>query len=190
MTIPAIILAAGESKRLGWPKQLINISGIPLLRHIAMMAIDNCQPVIIVLGSKAEVIKNSINGLNVTVTINTSWHDGIASSIRKGMEILPNASIGVLFLVCDQIHITHNVLKRLTETCQLNPDKIVASFYANTCGVPAYFPSKYFNILNNLDGDIGANKIIKQHFDEVVTVEFSDGAIDIDCVDDLMNYFS
>ena len=103
----------------------------------------------------------------------------MASSIRLGIEDSLNAD-AVILMVCDQPFITSDILNNLIETYSNSGRGIVACSYDNTFGPPVLFSKKYFPELLQLKGDIGARKIIDQHFVDVALVDFPRGSIDID----------
>lgn len=179
-----IILAAGTSFRMGKPKQLLKYRGKSLLRHAVDEAADvNAGVVAVVLGANAEVLQNEIRESNIRIIINQEWQEGMASSIRCGLHALitSNPITGsVLLMVCDQPHVSANLLKEIIQTQKETGKPIVACNYGNTLGTPALFSQKYFPELLQLRGDEGAKKIIQQHGEERAIVFFPGGTIDID----------
>ena len=135
------------------------------------------------LGANSELISKEIDKTKVYTIQNTKWEEGMASSIRIGLstllQIFPSAD-AVIFMVCDQPFISATLLNDLinaqVETCKT----IVTSDYGETNGPPALFHRSLFNELMQLEGDAGARKIIEQHGNDVTTVLFPKGAIDID----------
>jgi CTP:molybdopterin cytidylyltransferase MocA len=119
--VAAIVLAAGASTRLGEgrSKQLLRFQGRTLLRHAAEQALaSSCRPVIVVLGAEVERCQRELAGLDVHVTINAAWADGMGSSIRAGMTALnaaaPDAR-AVVITLCDQPLVTGAFIDRLVE---------------------------------------------------------------------------
>src|SRR4051812_16468423 len=87
-----IILAAGASQRLGRAKQLLTYRGDTLLRHSIQAGIDSIAgSIIVVLGANADEMTKEIAGKKVQAVVNTHWEEGIASSIRCGLQALINA---------------------------------------------------------------------------------------------------
>jgi len=186
MSIPAIVLAAGASRRLGSPKQLVELSGELLLRRTVLAVLSGCAPVLVVLGYKADEVSVSLVGLPVTLVVNEGWREGIGSSIRVGVEALPNNIEGALLFVCDQIALDKKLVMRLLEVQSWHSESIIACEYAGIRGTPAYFPDKDFYKLKTLSGDRGAGKFLQS--DTVVLVQFPRGEYDIDCQEDLLKY--
>ena len=179
-----ILLAAGQSARLGKPKQLLNYKGKTLLAHSLQIAIETqLQPIVTVLGANLDILKESIEPTNTTIVINQEWSEGMASSIRCGMEelvkIAPSIA-GVIIMVCDQPYVTAKLLTDLVEKHEDSSKPIIASRYNNNIGTPALFDKTIFALLLSLKGDSGAKKIMKSNPDWVETVNFPFGEIDID----------
>src|SRR5215471_3512106 len=102
--IGAVILAAGESMRLGKPKQLIEIDGEPLLLRATRAAIDaGCRPVIVVLGAVIDPCREILRKHSVVTLENARWRDGMASSVVAGVSALDAVDVdAALLMVCDQ----------------------------------------------------------------------------------------
>jgi molybdenum cofactor cytidylyltransferase len=141
------------------------------------------RPVIVVVGAKSDVIKKGMEGMKVKVVENEEWQEGMASSIRCGLQALPDiapAADGVIIMVCDQPFVSASLLGELITAQKDRGKKIVACKYTNTIGPPVLFHRSFFPALLELKGDEGARKIVVQHMDDVVTVLFPGGDIDID----------
>jgi molybdenum cofactor cytidylyltransferase len=181
-----IILAAGSSSRLGMPKQNLVYKGETLLkRAIETAAKSVCEPVIVVLGANEDIIKPTIELNNVSIIHNPRWREGMASSIRSGigeLQIIAPKADSVILMLCDQPFVDTSLLDQLI---QKNSSKgVIASAYNDTIGPPVLFDAAYFNELLSLKGQEGAKKLLLKHLDDVVTVPFPLGRVDIDTVED------
>ena len=179
-----ILLAAGSSSRLGRPKQLLKYNSHTLLQHSLQIAIaSNAHNIVVVLGAHAENIKEDIDHQNIHIAINSSWQEGMASSIHCGIkamaEISPSVE-GIIIMVCDQPHTSTILLNKLLDTYQQTKKEIVASGYENIIGTPVYFHRSLFPELLQLAGDKGARNLIRRYADKVEVVPFPEGKIDID----------
>ncbi len=147
MTIATIILAAGSSSRLGEPKQLLTNNGKTLVRQITETALSlQTGPVIVVLGANQARIQAELADLPIQLVHNPDWQEGMASSLKAGLNGLPATSIDAfLVLLTDQPFVTPTLLQELIDTRQKTNRGIVACQYgeADFLGVPALFASRY-----------------------------------------------
>ncbi len=179
MSLPAIILAAGASRRLGWPKQSVEVDGESLVHRAARAALEaGLDPVFIVLGAGAEALQPLVADLPVEIVPNRHWEEGMSSSIRVGLEALPPAARAVVLMVCDQIHLEATVLERLIQAFQASPTHPAACLYEGNLGVPAIFPRSAFAELAALRGDKGARLLLQQP--GVTPVAWPEGRLDLD----------
>lgn len=183
MKTGAVVLAAGGSTRLGRPKQLLLYEGKTLVRRAAEAALTTRGPVIIVVGREAEEIALGLRGLPVTVLPNEKWERGIGSSIRTGIAVLPSVD-AVMILGCDQPRVEADLLHQLLAKQSATGKTLVASAYSGTVGIPALFLRKHFPALLSLGDRKGAKSILGAQPNELATIDFPGGAIDIDTEED------
>ncbi len=189
LSIGVIILAAGASTRMGTPKQLLPYGGRSLLRHAAETAITTgCRPIVVVLGSQAQLLLTELHDLPVQTAENPDWEQGMGSSLRTGMQALRTSAAceldAVLVMLCDQPLVTITHLKSLISTFRETGQLVVASEYNQTSGVPALFSNPLFAELINLTGKEGAKQILQRHRDRMITLPIPEAAIDIDTLED------
>jgi len=187
-SIAAVILAAGASTRYGHPKQLLHYEGRSLLRRAAeSVAGSGCRPIVVVLGASATSCANELRGLPVHLTENTSWMEGMGSSLRTGIEavsaLAPDAA-AVVVTLCDQPLVSAQIIGALVQRHRESGARIVASAYAGTLGVPALFDRSLFGQLVSLRGDGGARRIIERSEGDVEAIPFPAGSVDIDTPQD------
>lgn len=190
MSVAAIILAAGGSRRLGQPKQLVNFRGETLLAHAIRLAHEGgAGPVLAVLGANFEAIVSSLPADGCVVVQNDKWEQGIASSIHAGLgalEVIAPHAEGTILMSCDQPRLRPEHICSLIEAFERSREAaIITSQYAETDGVPAIFPRSVFMHLQALGGDQGARSLIRNPPCTVVSIAFPDGDIDIDTPEDL-----
>ncbi len=186
--VAIVVLAAGGSTRMGEPKQLLSFRGTSFLRAAAKEALaSRCQPVCVVLGSRADLLEREVADLPVAVALNRGWASGMASSIRTGLEtvveVAPRSEAAV-FMLCDQPLVTAEVLDGLVRAWGATGRSIVASAYGEGYGVPALFARSWFGDLSRLAGDAGARPIIRAHAAQAALVPFPGGAVDVDSPED------
>ena len=177
----AVILAAGASSRMGSPKQLLIWQDRPLLAHaLANAQVVLAERIVVVLGANVEAIKTAIDLNGISVALNPDWADGMAGSIRTGIEALPATAGAVLLMLCDQPLINAAHLQNLLLAWQHVPERIVVSQYAESFGVPAVFPAAFFAQLAGLTGDRGAKPLLMQFEETLVKVPLREAELDID----------
>ena len=191
MHLAIIILAAGKSKRLGSPKQLLQYKGKGLLQNSVEAALNtNIKPVIVITGANASLIEKELINYPVKQVLNENWEDGMASSILCGLTYAENTIPdldAVMFLACDQPFVDGDLLNNLIEKQKETGAPITASSYEEVVGIPAIFHKSIFPELKTMQGDSGAKKIISHYADKTVTLSFQQGKIDIDTKIDYEN---
>lgn len=188
MQVGIVVLAAGGSSRLGSPKQLLAYKGKTLLRHTLEVAMQaKSGTVIAVLGAYAERMQGETDGLQVHVVTNAGWQDGIASSIRCGVDAacatMPHCE-AIIIMLCDQPFVNAKLLHKLVASAREADVLIAACSYGNTIGVPALFKQELFCELQQLAGDTGARALMRKYADRLIAVPFAEGDKDIDTEDD------
>lgn len=182
--IGVILLAAGQSSRLGRPKQLLVYDGSTLLQHSLQVACSsNAHPIVVVLGAQADTIRKELEGTEATLIVNAAWQEGMASSIQVGVKALVQvhpAAEGCILMVCDQPYVTALLLNELITAYQRSGKPIVTCSYSGTFGPPTLFHKSLFSELLQLTGDVGARSILRQHVNDVEVIFFSQGVLDID----------
>ncbi|MBO9586369.1 MAG: nucleotidyltransferase family protein [Flavobacterium sp.] len=189
-----IILAAGNSSRLDRPKQLLKYKESTLLKNTISetLKVKNSF-VIVVTGANYDVIEKEINASEITFSFNPDWKTGMSSSIVKGVSKLlvanPDCEQCIL-AVCDQPFVTSFIFESLILESNKTKKRIAASAYSETLGTPVLFQKKYFQELLELKGKEGAKKLIKKYIDDVVSIPFEKGNIDIDTEEDYSKLIS
>ncbi|KQR94804.1 hypothetical protein ASG01_02750 [Chryseobacterium sp. Leaf180] len=180
-----VILAAGSSSRLGSPKQLLHFKGKTLLQNVIDEALKVTENVIVVVGDENLEILKEIR--NAEFIQNKKWETGMGSSVTEGLKFILKTFPHInqcIFSVCDQPFLTFDIFIKLIELKESSHKKIVACQYSETTGVPVLFDKKYFPELLSLYGNEGAKTLLKRFSDDVATVDFQKGSVDIDTADD------
>lgn len=183
-----ILLAAGQSSRLGSPKQLLEYEGISLIVKAVETATHTRQyPVVVVLGAHAKMIEPYLDNTSIKVVDNQEWEQGVSSSIRKGIQSMnhyfPTVD-GIVFMVCDQPYLDHLIIAQLIDLQNETGLPAAACIYDDNIGTPALFHKSLFNDLINLNGDKGARMLLMQMKDDVALLSFEGGSTDIDTKED------
>ncbi len=181
--ISAIILAAGESKRMGEVKQLMSFGKSTILEQV----IDNVMgskvnEVIVVLGYKVEEVKKTIRSKQVKTVINPDYVQGMSTSIVAGLKMVNRNTRAVMIVLGDQPLIDSKTINDLITAFSINDKGIVIPVFQGRRGNPVIFSVKYKNELLNLKGDIGGRDIVSRNPDDVleVTVNCEGVLTDID----------
>lgn len=186
-----LLLAAGASSRMGQSKQLMNLTGEPLLITAVRTALEASPYVTVVLGSEADVHSRLLEDFPLHIVENHSWRKGMGNSLKTGLAEV-RASVppadAVLVMLCDQpkVHASH--LKQLILKGEESKKGIVATGYNNAIGVPALFKKQWFDSIMDIGDDAGASKLIRQHPGETEVVAFPDAAIDLDTPQDVERF--
>jgi molybdenum cofactor cytidylyltransferase len=187
--IVIIIPAAGASRRIGSPKQLLKWGDSTLISH----AIDTAEElgqkeIVLVLGAYYDKIKAEIDNRSIRTLKNEDWENGLGSSIAAGVEYLVKSldtCDAVLILLPDQPLIVPFYLKTMIDKFKVGENQIIATKYGSgKYGVPALFDKKYFEKLRGLTDDRGAQELIKQSAKFVTTVDINPLISDIDTEED------
>lgn len=188
--VSVILLAAGESKRMGKPKLLLPFGkGTVLGQTIDNLLSSKVGEVIVVVGYKAQGMIKAIANRPVKVVVNPFYHQGMSTSIVTGLNLVDNKAQRLMIALADQPLINNKTFNRLIEE-SLGADKgIIVPIYRGKRGNPIIFSTKYKEELLSLKGDVGGRQIIKQHPDDILEVATDSESINID-IDTMGNYYS
>ena len=176
--ISAILLAAGESKRMKDENKLIKeINGLPLIKHAVKNILGSAiDELIIVLGHEKEVIEKFIDkDKKIKLVFNKNFYNGMASSIKVGLDHLSRNT--QVFFIClgDMPEVKPNIYNKLVEN--KNNNKIVVPIYNNMQGNPVLFPISMKKEIMQLDGDVGAKEILSKNQDKILNLKINDEGI-------------
>jgi molybdenum cofactor cytidylyltransferase len=184
--ISGVILAAGQSKRLGRPKQLLELDGEPVLRHTVRNATSSgLDQVVLVLGYQAIEILSAIGDFDQSIAVNPDFASGQSSSLRVGLGAVdPNAE-AVLFLLGDQPQVSAALINLVLASYRRGDGQIVMPSYRGTPSNPVLFAREYFPELAAIAGDQGARTVVRAHRSEVFHVDVeAEPPLDIDTDED------
>ena len=188
-----IILAAGESKRMGTTKQLLAFQGSTMLEQVISQVRQSLlYERIVVLGHDADRIMNGISFSDMNIIINHDYKKGQSSSLIKGLSLVSPKCSGAMFLLADQPFITTAIINRLLaafESCEDTGAAFVIPFYKGQRGNPVIAARKIFPELEGLSSDAGARTLFKKYKNEILKVDIEDKGIllDIDTHKEYLN---
>jgi molybdenum cofactor cytidylyltransferase len=167
---------------MGEPKQLMDYSGRPLVRHAVDTALASvCKPVIVVLGANEEAVRHAVHDLPIETAHNPRWAEGMGTSIQTGVRAAARSDLdGVILALADQPLLTAQVYNRLVAQQEATGKPIVASEYADTVGVPALFTKQCFPHLLALAPEQGCKGVILAHGERAMRIACPEAETDID----------
>jgi molybdenum cofactor cytidylyltransferase len=163
--IAGIILAAGESRRYGQVKQLLDWHGTPFVQAVARTALQaGLSPVIVVTGANMDKIGAAVTDLPIRVVHNAEWKSGQGSSIKTAIAALKETrGGGAIFLLADQPQVTASVIRALVEKHAEGLYPIVAPMVIDQRANPVLFDRSTFDDLLMIEGDVGGRAIFHKH---------------------------
>ncbi|MBK1698042.1 NTP transferase domain-containing protein [Rhodovibrio salinarum] len=191
--IAALVLAAGQSSRMGGRNKLLaEVDGQPLLLHAVDAAEGaHAAPVMVVTGHAQAEVARLLQGRAVQTVYNPAYQTGMASSLRAGLSALPRDIDGVVVLLGDMPGVDAATIDRLIEA--FDPDggaAIVAASVHGRRGNPVLLARRFFPEIREIEGDVGAKPILQAYPDQVVLVESPHAFTDLDTPDALEAYRS
>jgi len=182
LMIAAILLAAGESARMGRPKQLLDWHGRTLVvAQIETLLAAGCRPVVVVLGAHANSIRPVLPARSVVqVTTNRNWREGRASSIRAGARSVPAAAEAVVVTSVDQ-PTEPSVIERLHHGLEAVRDALIAvPRHDGRNGHPPMFRSELLPELSAVsERQQGLRQVRRRHAERTIFVEMDNPNVTI-----------
>ena len=158
-----VILAAGGSRRLGRPKQLLEWEGKPFIVRVAQNALAaGLKPLVVVTGADHPQIASALEGFQVNLVHNENWPDGQSTSMRAGLEALPERIDSALFMLSDQPQIPPTLIHQLIESYSANRKAITAPLAGGERGNPVLFAGETFPALRAVSGDKGGRAVFSK----------------------------
>lgn len=158
--VAGVILAAGGSSRFGEIKQLLPWKNKNIINTVVeTAALAGLDPILVVLGANAGLIQASLDNETIQVVTNPDWDKGQSTSLKAGVAAIRQTVDGVLFLLCDQPHLTVNLVNAVVEE-GLRSGKVVTPIIDDRRANPVYFPASCFPLFDTLEGDAGGRQII------------------------------
>ena len=178
--LAVLILAAGLSRRLGQPKQLLLKNGKPLIRHVAELATSLNPQCVMVIANHTVKISSLLEDLPIQLVFNAQADTGMASSLKTGTRCLKNHHGPVLIVGIDQPLLDAAYLQQLVQQNIQYPEMNIVSQYNDTIGVPAIVQPQLLQHSGRLAGDTGLKKLLMQQPEKLIKMPAPQLAFDID----------
>ena len=184
--IEAVLLAAGRSARFGGPKLLAEVGNRPLLRRqVDELLSAPIERLLVVVGAFAREYRACLPpDTRMEIIEHPGWAAGLGSSIAAGFRQLAPGVDGALIVLADQPALRAGLIAEMIDKFDGHPDDVVACRYAEVLGPPALFGREWFPALMSLRGEEGARRVLTQAGSQVRTIEWPEGAFDLDTRDD------
>ena len=168
--IAGVILAAGDSSRMGFPKQLAEYRGKTILETVVDTVTSKFEEAVVVLGHENDTITEKLDFKDSTILINENWEEGIVSSIRTALFYLSeNKEIeSAMIFMADQPSVNNKIIDKLIKT-KKKEDEVVISKYRYKMNYPIIVPRFFWNKLELLTYDnlLGEDDSLFKNFDLV-----------------------
>ncbi|MFZ0128421.1 MAG: nucleotidyltransferase family protein [Candidatus Dormiibacterota bacterium] len=166
-----VILAAGASRRMGEPKQLLPVRGRPLLETALAAACDSqLDEVLVVLGAHADEIRRSVRLGRARVVVNPDHAQGMSTSLKAGIAALGNNVARVVVILGDQPDITAEVVDRLLDTQTASGLPAAALSFDGLLHPPVVLARQLWGDVEALEGDVGCRALVRAHPEIVAAV--------------------
>jgi molybdenum cofactor cytidylyltransferase len=194
-SVSAILLCAGESRRMGAAnKLLLTVGEVPLVRHITQILLASMvEELIVVLGHEAQQIERALSGLPVKSVYNDCYGQGQMTSVHAGMEALTQETDGVMVCLSDQPLLTVKDIDALIRAFSNRQEgDVVVPTYRGQRGNPIVLANEYRRTILNGQRNLGCKHLIENNPDIVTTVEWDSDhvVVDIDTKQDVMTIAS
>jgi len=174
----AVILAAGESKRMGLPKMLLTFSGMTMIEKvITNVSESKIDKIIVVLGAYRDALVELISKLPVKYCYNDNYKKGMLSSVQCGFRNLSSVCRAVLVFQGDQPLITSNAINEVIEAYLSSGKGIVIPVYKGRRGHPLLIDIKYRDEIEKLNPDKGLRSLACMFSDDVLEVDTNESGI-------------
>lgn len=183
----ALVLAAGGSSRYGRCKQLVEVNGASLVWRAVAKLVPLLPPerIGVVVGADWEAVSRELAGWRVNIVRNPHWRQGLASSLKAGINSLPPECAAALITLCDQPLVSSHSLRQLLNLWAAQPRRISAAQFAGAVGAPAIFPRDFYPELLELEGDAGAKSVMARHPESLAVLPIPEAEFDLDAPADL-----
>ena len=184
--IKGIVLAAGSSRRLGHPKQLLDLDGKLLIAHVVERCLaSDLDDTIVVVGHEAGAVRHALTGMDVFFVFNSRYEEGQSTSLLAGLDAAGDAD-AIVVVLADQPGVEARAIDRLIETRNEQRAALAMTRYGERRGHPVLFGREYFGELRGVTGDQGGREVLRRHTGVVVLIDGGspEPPLDVDTAED------
>lgn len=191
--VAAIVLAAGQSRRMGGVNKLLKtVMDKPLIRKTVESALEShAAAVVVVTGHQQQDVIQALDGLPVQIVHNPNYEAGLSTSLQQGLTCLPDDVEGALICLGDMPGINAGHLNALIDGFDPEAGQAIGvPVHNGKRGNPVLWAQRFFDLMISVKGDVGARHLIGDHEDLVYEVEFGDTAVltDLDTPEEWSQY--
>jgi len=182
-----MILAAGESKRMGKPKLLLPFGEKTIIERVIDSVIQSkLDDVLVVLGAHREKIEKKIKDFSIKIVVNPNFKNDMLSSVQCGFRALPEDVEASLVILGDQPEISSALINKIVEAYKKSKKGIVLPVFRKNRGHPVLIDMKYQGEIEDLNPDLGLRNLVYKHAEDILEVEVITPSIlqDIDTIED------
>jgi molybdenum cofactor cytidylyltransferase len=171
----AVILAAGESKRMGEPKLVLPFRGTTMVEAVVdkVLAAGPTR-VVVVVGGAATEVRAALAGRPVQFVHNPDFAGGMLSSVQRGLRALPDEAEGALIVLADQPLVPEAAIRAVLEAGRTGAKGLVVPVFRGRRGHPLYIALSYRSEIEGLDPEVGLRQLLARHPDDILELEAGD----------------
>jgi molybdenum cofactor cytidylyltransferase len=189
----AIVLAGGESRRMGTPKMVLPYEGMTIIEKVLENILaSEVEKVVTVLGSHKEEVLKVIERFPVMHCYNSNYKNGMLSSVKYGFEFLPGDFRAAMVFLGDQPMVETSVINKMINLFNTSGKGILVPVFENKRGHPLMADRKYRDEIIDLDDPEGLKGLLRKHPDDILEVVTENPSVlkDIDTMEDYNNHIN
>jgi molybdenum cofactor cytidylyltransferase len=180
--ISGVLLAAGESRRMGRFKQLLPLAGKTFVEHcVDNLLASEIDEVIVVTGHRDREVQDVLRDRPVRFAFNADYMSGLSSSIKRGLEAIGESARSMLIALADQPLINPAIINQVVEKYRADGPLIVVPTYGGRNGHPIILDLRLREEILLMDPAVGLRQVVHAHADETARVEVASETVLLDC---------
>jgi len=186
----AMVLAAGESTRMGSPKLLLPFGKKTMIETVVHNIINSkVNNTLVILGADTKEIEEKIKRFPLSISVNPHFEQGMLSSVQWGFQQLPEDARAVLVALGDQPNISPTVADKIIDAFNTSKKRIILPVFNRNRGHPVLIDMKYRDEVNALSPDVGLRGLVYSHEEDILEIEVEASNIlrDVDDIEDYKN---